>query len=219
MTARRPGIAATLLVLLVLAPASARRHHRVRGKPGAFDYWVLSLSWSPRHCATPRAARDPQCDPGRPFGFVAHGLWPQWERGFPESCASGGTLDPAMVESMLDVMPSPALVRHEWAKHGTCSGLDSRAYFAKVRAAVATVTIPEPYRHPTRPLLVSAAEITRDFVRANHGLDEASVAVLCDHRFLQEVRVCVDKSLRARPCGRDVPDRCPDAPVIVPPVR
>src|SRR5262249_40589503 len=54
--------------------------------PGQFDYYVLSLSWSPSFCETATGnARRQQCGT-RPFSFVVHGLWPQYERGFPESC-------------------------------------------------------------------------------------------------------------------------------------
>jgi ribonuclease T2 len=90
-----------LLVLLLFAavPASARhRHHGAFGQgqagqgiPGEFDYYVLVLSWSPSFCADSAernpegAARNPQCGP-RPFSFVVHGLWPQYEKGYPQFC-------------------------------------------------------------------------------------------------------------------------------------
>ena len=62
--------------------ADARRQNT----PGQFDYYVLALSWSPSFCETATGnARRQQCGV-RPFSFVVHGLWPQYERGFPESC-------------------------------------------------------------------------------------------------------------------------------------
>ena len=82
----------------------------------------------------------------RPFSFVVHGLWPQYERGFPEYCqVPAPRLDRNIVNSMLDLMPAPRLIYHQWDKHGTCSGLNARAYFETVRKARAVVKIPEAY--------------------------------------------------------------------------
>ena len=73
---------AVLAVMLGLAGAQ----DRWQNAPGQFDYYVLSLSWSPSFCETATGnARRQQCG-ARPFSFVVHGLWPQYERGFPESC-------------------------------------------------------------------------------------------------------------------------------------
>src|SRR5262245_32563319 len=62
---------------------------RRQNEPGKFDFYVLSLSWSPSFCAAnvERGFQrsDPQCGP-RPFSFVVHGMWPQYEKGFPEFC-------------------------------------------------------------------------------------------------------------------------------------
>ena len=129
-----------ILPLLALAvPALA--HDERTDVAGRFDYYVLSLSWSPQYCADAPGDRDRrQCGSGRRYAFVLHGLWPQNERGFPQSCAEGGTLPRALVDDMLDVMPSPSLVRHEWATHGTCSGLTADAYFAAARRAFRSAT-------------------------------------------------------------------------------
>src|SRR5690606_30212477 len=94
----------------------------LRAQPGGdFDFYVLSLSWSPSYCeAEGRSADRSQCGTGRDFAFVVHGLWPQFERGFPEFCSTrGGEPDRASVDAMLDIVPSPSLVRYQWRKHGT----------------------------------------------------------------------------------------------------
>src|SRR6202000_516739 len=73
--------------LLASPPASAQDGRQ--NTPGQFDYYVLSLSWSPSFCAEAedRGSRGrsqaAQCG-GRPFSFVVHGLWPQYEHGYPE---------------------------------------------------------------------------------------------------------------------------------------
>lgn len=185
------------LVVLAALPALAQ------GRAGDFDFYVLSLSWSPSYCgdAGPRADRM-QCDGPKPFAFVTHGLWPQYERGFPSDCSvTGRNPTRAQVEEMLDLMPSPGLVRHEWRKHGTCSGLGPRGYFDKVRAAMEKVVIPEPYRTAERARDASPADVERAFVDANPRLRPAMIAVGCKGGDLSEVRICMTKELEFRPCA------------------
>jgi len=203
-----PPAVAFGLVLLV-APAAVRWYGAHDGKAGRFDYFVLSLSWSPEHCAGEDARADePQCNASRPYGFVVHGLWPQSEDGSGDSCAAGGRLDRSIVDGMLDIMPSPSLVRHEWKTHGACSGMPPADYFAKVRAARARVHIPEAYQDPRRARYVDAKEVRTEFSQANPDFERGGFAVICRQRHLREVRVCLDKDLRPRPCGRGVHDQC-----------
>src|SRR5476649_534026 len=117
---------AAILAAAVTAPASAQ--DRRQNAPGEFDFYVLSLSWSPSFCeaASERGnggrSQQGQCG-GRPFSFVVHGLWPQYEQGFPDYCqVPAPRLDRTIVGSMLDLMPSPRLIFHEWDRHGTCWG-------------------------------------------------------------------------------------------------
>ncbi|MFT6073133.1 MAG: ribonuclease T2 [Yoonia sp.] len=52
-------------------------------RAGDFDYYVMSLSWSANWCALDGDSRNsPQCDPEADFGWILHGLWLQYERGF-----------------------------------------------------------------------------------------------------------------------------------------
>jgi ribonuclease T2 len=202
---------------LIAAPASAQS----RDRPGAFDFYVLSLSWSPTYCASAgERANRYQCDGPRPFAFVLHGLWPQYERGFPRSCdASTGGPSRGVVDGMLDVMPSPGLVRHQWRAHGTCSGLDPADYFAQARAAKSKIVIPTPYRALDRPLVTSPGEVERAFIAANPGLEPSMIAVDCDRRNLREVRVCMTKDLAFRPCAEVDRRSCRAEQVVMPPVR
>jgi len=102
-----------------------------RTAPGQFDFYVLSLSWSPDYCAGPAGARDRfQCAGPRKYGFVVHGLWPQFERGWPEECTTDRlNLAAPLRKDILEIMPSERLMNHEWRKHGTCSGLTPKQYF------------------------------------------------------------------------------------------
>lgn len=206
----------------VLTPALAQ--DRRQNTAGAFDFYVLSLSWSPSFCASsqernPDRPPQPQCAE-RPFSFVVHGLWPQYENGFPEYCLQPSPrLGRNIVSSMLDLMPSPRLVFHEWDKHGTCSGLSPRAYFETVRKIRAAVKVPTEYLELKQYMMVSPAEVEAAFVKANPGLTEGGIAVACDHRRLTEVRICVNRDLQFRSCEETNRRACRRDKLVMPPVR
>jgi len=113
-----------------------------------FDFYVLSLSCSPSYCEAEGAdANQQQCKASRPYAFVVHGLWPQFEHGFPEDCPTGDTkVSDETVRSLYDLMPSAGLIRHEWTAHGACSGLSQTDYFGVLRAAREKIAIPEQFR-------------------------------------------------------------------------
>jgi ribonuclease T2 len=223
---RRAGVAATVLLMAatvtvtVAGPASAQ--DRRQNQPGQFDFYVLALSWSPSFCeASAERGRTSheQCGP-RPFSFVVHGLWPQYERGFPEYCQNPAPrLDRNIVASMLDLMPARRLIFNEWDKHGVCTGLGPRGYFEAVRKARAGIKIPEPYMELTEPLMVTPAEVEDAFVEANPGMSRTGISVTCDHRRLHEVRICLTKDLRFRDCEQLERRSCRRERLVMPPVR
>jgi ribonuclease T2 len=163
-----------------------------------FDFYVLSLSWSPSYCASlgDRANRQ-QCDERQDYGFVVHGLWPQFERGYPSDCPTDWPLNVPrdLSDSMLDIMPATGLVRHQWRKHGTCTGLSQEAYFAVTRMALQRVTIPTALQTLPEYSRSDPDNVEEAFIEANPGLPAASIAVTCDRRFLREVRICLKKDL------------------------
>lgn len=192
-----------------------------RDIPGRFDYYLLSLSWSPSYCAE-SAGRDPvQCGRDRRFAFVVHGLWPQFERGWPSACKTTYARDvpPALKQSMLDIMPSPRLVEHEWDEHGACSGLTPQAYFGLTRRVRDRVVVPASFQRLDRTLMTTGADVEAAFVAANPTLKRDMIVVQCDRARLREVRICVTKTGAFRSCGRDVRDRCGPERVAMPPVR
>src|SRR5262245_9964162 len=215
----RSALAATVAVALAsLAIAKERRQNT----PGQFDFYVLVLSWSPSFCESAGERGTPprdQCGV-RPFSFVVHGLWPQYERGFPQHCiVPAPRLDRNIVNAMLDLMPSPRLIYHEWDRHGVCSGLNARAFFETVRKARAAVKIPAAYSEPQEILTVTPDEVEEAFVAANGGMSRAGVAVTCDNRRLQEVRVCFNKELGFRTCEQiDTRGICRRDKLVMPPV-
>jgi ribonuclease T2 len=224
---RRAAAAATVLLVCVTTlaaigagPASAQ--DRRQNQPGQFDFYVLALSWSPSFCeasAERGRASHEQCGP-RPFSFVVHGLWPQYERGFPEYCQNPAPrLDRNIVASMLDLMPARRLIFNEWDKHGVCTGLGPRGYFEAVRKARAGIKIPEPYMELLEPLTVTPGEVEDAFVEANPGMSLAGISVTCDSRRLHEVRICLTKDLRFRDCEQLERRSCRRERLVMPPVR
>jgi ribonuclease T2 len=219
----RCAAGAVLMLAAVLGSASAQdRPHERRNQPGQFDFYVLSLSWSPSFCRdSEERGRNGgiQCS-GRPYSFVVHGLWPQYERGFPRDCqVPAPRLNRNIMTSMLDLMPAPGLVFHEWDNHGTCSGLGPRAYFDLVRKARATVKIPEVYTSPSKTLIVTPDEVEQAFVKANPGLTREAIAVTCGSTRLSEVRICLGKDLRFRDCAEVNHNACRRNKLNMPPVR
>src|SRR3546814_1587903 len=64
---------------LEAVPCSQR--DEARGRPGDFDFYMLAFSWSPAFCATDAGARSPGQCRDNAFGWVVHGLWPQYAKG------------------------------------------------------------------------------------------------------------------------------------------
>lgn len=222
-----------LAVIACFSPAPAQElagsnvAAAAKDQPGSlyrFDYYVLALSWSPSFCArarerTPARAPQPQCA-GRPFAFVVHGLWPQYEHGYPSYCQRPAPrIARTIIDSMLDLMPSPNLVIHQWRRHGTCSGLDAQDYFTAVRKARAAVTIPADYRALAAPATVTPASVADAFIQANPGLSQAAIAVSCDKTRLTEVRVCMTRDFTFRACTGVTRRACRRDKVAMPAVR
>ncbi len=187
---------------------------------GAFDYYLIALSWSPTWCQANPDDRE-QCG-RRGYGFILHGLWPQYERGSgPQDCASAERPDRATIERTLAFMPSRRLIEHEWRAHGACTGLAPTAYFEMSDHAFARVRVPEALAATAPPPAnLTAAAIGAAFVRANPGLRSDMFGVICRGGDLAEVRICVDTDLQFRQCGHGVRTRCPrDRPVRIPAVR
>lgn len=224
----RTAVVAGGLLLVLGVGAFAQSRHDRQYEPGRFDFYVLSLSWSPSFCAAAaerdangRSNRrpDPQCG-GRPFSFVVHGLWPQFERGFPSQCQNPAPwLDRSVINHTLDIMPSTGLIIHEWKQHGTCSGLSARAYFDTVRKARERVTVPAVYNDLSKPTMVSPGDVAAAFLKANPGLSPGGLMIACDSKRLSEVRVCMTKDFKFRDCPGVTRGACRRDRVFMPAVR
>ena len=215
----------SLVVLMLSCTGLVSAQDRRQNAPGEFDFYVLSLSWSPSFCeaASERGnngrGAQAQCG-GRPFSFVVHGLWPQYERGFPEYCERPSPrLARGIMTSMLDLMPAPGLIYNEWDKHGTCSGLGERAYFETIRKARAAVKIPDEFLQLSEPKTIAPDDLEAAFIKANPGLSSSAIAITCDSRRLSEVRICLSKDLQFRSCEEIDRRACRRDQVLMPPMR
>ena len=200
------------LILSLLLPLSAAADGE---KAGDFDYYVLSLGWSSTWCSlTGDARRDAQCDARHDHSFTLHGLWPQYERGWPSYCRTAER-DPTRAESaaMADITGSAGLAWYEWKKHGRCSGLSARAYFATARMAYDSITIPEVFRRLNRDVKLPARVVQEAFIDSNPGLRPEMITITCDQGMIQEARICLTKDLEPRACSSDSARDCqlPDA--------
>lgn len=201
-----------------------------RNVAGQFDYYALVLSWSPTYCSESdnrNGKDDQQCNrsDGRRFSFVLHGLWPQYERGYPGDCRTARRpfVPQDLINRMLDIMPSPGLIIHEYRKHGTCSGLDAELYFGRARQFFQSIKIPERFKNPFETQFDSPAGIVNDFVRANPTFTPQMIAVACggSGNRLKEIRFCFSKDGKPRACGENENPRqlCRADRMFIPPVR
>ena len=206
------------LAILILAatPALAQGD-----RAGVFDYYVLALSWSPTWCALEGDGRGaPECATGTARGWTLHGLWPQYEIGWPSDCRTAAR-DPTRAETaaMADIMGSAGLAWHQWKKHGRCSGLPPEDYFALARRAYDAVTRPEVLRRLDRPVRLPARVIEEAFLAENPGWTPDMLTVTCRSGRIQEARLCLSRALDPVPCGRDVVRDCVLDDALLAPLR
>ncbi|UZD90264.1 ribonuclease T2 [Cognatishimia activa] len=190
-------------------------------KAGEFDYYVLALSWSPNWCAIEGDAKgSPQCDPREDHGWILHGLWPQFHRGWPSYCrTSERAPSRGMTSDMADIMGTSGLAWHQWKKHGTCSGLSASGYFELSREAYERIERPQILRKLDKSVRLPAHLIEEVFLKENPGLSPEGLTVTCKQGYIQEARICLSKDLDPVPCGRDVIKDCTLSDALFDPVR
>jgi len=181
-------LAVLLLCLAQTAPSQ---------QPGKFDYYLLTLSWSPEFCYS--HADSPEC--AKHLGLIVHGLWPQYNgaNAGPEHC--GNPPGPTNPDGLLDIMPSIGLVEHEWTTHGSCSGLSASAYFALLRRVLTSFHAPPQLQHPNRQSIMRVADLKRAIAQANPGLNESEIALACRGRYLSALELCLSKDGKPQPCA------------------
>jgi len=204
------------LALLIAAPALAEGE-----RAGDFDYYVLSLSWTPSWCDLEGDARNSgQCDAGKGFGFTLHGLWPQNEKGWPSYCRTTAR-DPArsLTNSMADITGSSGLAWYEWKKHGRCAGVSAQDYFDTARRAYDKINRPDVLRRLDKIIKLPASVIKAAFLESNPDMSADQITVTCKSGLIQEVRICLSKDLDLRSCSPEVARDCTLQNATVEPIR
>jgi len=188
---------------------------------GDFDYYVMALSWSPTWCVIEGDARQsPQCDDDEDHGWILHGLWPQYEEGWPANCRTGFRAPSRRDTSeMAEIMGTSGLAWHQWNKHGVCSGLSSQDYYALSREAYGRITRPDVFRRLERAVTLPASVVEDAFVRANPELERDQITVTCKQGYIQEARICLTRDLQFRDCGKDVRRDCSMTSAQLDPIR
>ncbi|WP_296478453.1 ribonuclease T [Roseinatronobacter sp.] len=193
----------TLAALAILALFGWVLLEMGEDRPRSDGYLVLALSWTPSWCAVEGAARgDARCEAGSGAGWLVHGLWPQHDGGtWPEFCETEyPSPSRAALQGMMDIMGSVGLARHQWAKHGSCSGRDAQAYFAQTRAAFTGLDFPQSLHADAQPNQITPDRLLAEFRAANPRIGPDMVALTCRAGMAQELRLCLTHDLEPRRC-------------------
>ena len=193
-----------------------------------YDYLMLSQHWLPSMCLGLEAGYDStvthqagaRCTSETSSVLAIHGLWPNYQAGFPQCCGSALPLDPQAVRAWPEDLrarlqaqqPDPTtsdfdaaiceIYNHEWQKHGTCfvdtvdTDADARSYFE------VGIELADRLARPTVQLNAWAGSTRR---RAEiEALYPKAVQVLCDSRQedrLLEIHTCWSRELEMVDCA------------------
>ena len=176
-----------------------------RNGSGDFDFYVLALSWSPDFCAGRGGSDSEQCGPGRNPGFVLHGVWPQYQKGFPQNCSSVPFPSP-LKQEFPGLFPNERLYAHEWRRHGTCSGLSTREYLSVAQKLKQAAPLPPRYRHLREPVRTTTAALKKEFKVVDASLPDNGMAMFCSGsgRFLKEVFLCYNRQGKPTACSPEI---------------
>lgn len=199
-----------IVSLAAVFPARAQKP----GQPGVFDFYLLTLSWSPEFCHGHQG--NPECSGHQ--GFVVHGIWPQYKNGtWPANCQTNQPA-PTDTSPVANIMPQDIL-QHEWEKHGTCSGLSGNDYFALIRKVFDSVKIPSQFASPSQSFTLRPPALKKDFEQSNPSLADPDIAIQLNGKYLSAVEICLTKDDTPAPMAcSDVKD-VRSGTFIVPPVK
>lgn len=144
------------------------------------------------------------------FGFILHGLWPEATPGrWPQWCGD----KPVAAETLrrnLCMTPSPYLLTHEWAKHGSCMARSPEGYFRAGSALFGSLRFPDMQRL-SRGSGLTAGELRSALRAATPFLPANAIRVSANRRgWLQEIHVCYGKDFLPAACADlGMPDGAP----------
>lgn len=166
--------------------------------------YTLAITWSPEYCQRNRTnpSATLECGGGNRFGFTLHGLWPDGEGAtWPQYCAATDILPPATIRPVLCSTPSPQLVQHEWAKHGTCMAADATSYFGEEQRLYRTVHVPDMAALAARRDLTDRT-VRQAIADANPGITADMVRLNLNRRgWLSELWFCLGRDKRPVRCA------------------
>lgn len=201
-----------------------------KAKP-SFGLYLLALTWLPSFCCG-HPGKDECKALGGSFGathVTLHGLWPNYSdeesqrRGedYPSFCGRYQACDrrdppgwcapdPSTIPAEMSqygpgyVNNGNFLAKHEWPKHGSCTGLEPGRYFAA--ALQAMLDLPGDRGTPSALSSHVGQEVPVEDLRASFGPPK-SVLLSCDQRCqLRQVSVCLARDERGVPT---TPTKCP----------
>jgi ribonuclease T2 len=218
MTKRQLSALLLLALACSLTGISLAKSKKKSPNPATFDYYLLTLSWAPEFCASnPSARTSDECNPNKHMGLVVHGLWPQYDNGqWPQDCASTPPVSSATVNHMMPIMPGSSLIQHEWAKHGTCSGLSMDQYFTAIEKFYNGLKVPDDFKSPSSSATTGPSDIEQKFATANQAPAEA-FRVSCPQNAFSAVEICLTKDFQYLACPSTVRE-CHGSQINVPPV-
>lgn len=222
----------SLFALLSLFIGFPTNSYLAEGTPGKFDYYVLALSWQPAFCES--RPNKTECVSQNKNGFdaknfVLHGLWPNVRKDKYEYCNVSDNLrkkswcdlpplklSEAVRKRLSAFMPGSAscLQRHEWYKHGICSGLSADEYYALSDKLVKMVSKTEFSkfisanigRYVKRNAVLKAFE--KEFGKGSSSFLELKCKSAGRVKFLTEIRIYLQKDLSESDHLKDLlPDR------------
>ncbi len=199
------------LMALVLAVALAvpgvaqnRGADHSSDRAGAFDHYLLAVTWMPSFCALTGDARgDDRCERGQRRGWQVHGLWPQHADGsWPEFCRAPHR-NPSRRETarQVDLFGASGAAWHQWNKHGSCTGLSPSDYYALTRAALDGISLPGQFEAARRDRTLAPEALEAAVIAANPGLTPGMLLITCRRDAVYELRLCLTRDLAPRPCA------------------
>lgn len=206
------------LALCLALPLPA---HAAGERAGEFDYYVMALSWSPSWCHLEGDGRGaPECFAGSALGWTLHGLWPQFEEGYPTECpTSERHPSRRQTEAQADVFGSSGLAWYQWKRHGTCAGLSATNYYRLARLAYEGVVRPPVFRQLDKAVRLPAQVVEDAWMAANPSLTDDMMRVTCRDGHIQEIRICLTRDLKPRDCAPDSRRDCSMDNALFTPIR
>ncbi|NKF23412.1 ribonuclease T2 family protein [Solimonas marina] len=204
--ARHPLLAA--LCGALLAASCSSQSITAGASPGRFDYWVLTLSWLPEFCKNNLA--EDMCQRGDESGFFVYGLAPKNEHGdSPEDCGPRlARVDDAVIDDMQALMLDHRRIQHEWRQHGSCSGLDQRAYFDTIDRARRQLEIPSSFDRTDEQAVTTRSALLDALQQTNPRFERNDFALNCAGHWLREVKICYGRDMQPHECLAEVEDDC-----------